>query len=77
MSSAYFTAPRPNTRQIEIPMGSHHVCPECGNSWICDQGDCRLPLKQDCPGANALPHSQRPENETVIARSDIEQGALW
>ena len=74
MSSPYFSAPRANARQIEIPMGSHHVCPETGNSWICDQAECRIPLQQR---EDAVPHSQRPENETVIPRSAVEQGALW
>lgn len=56
MPHQLFTAAKPVPGQSEIPMGTHHVCPACSNSFVCDVAECAIDLR----GANCA-HCQPPE----------------
>ena len=65
-SSPFLTPPKAIPVQIEIPMGTHHICQTCGNSHICDRAHCSLPLKYLCPDCGGTePHS------TIRAPKDV------
>jgi hypothetical protein len=67
MSSPFFTPGRHVAGQMAIPMGTHHACPTCHNSHVCDVADCSLPLGEPCQQCGpATPHSQRPQDTRYI-----------
>ena len=87
-NSPFFTAPRYAPGQLVIPMGTHHLCAKCEQSFICDQAHCALSFGQEhCPNCidqrglgAALPHSQREENHGRPAVQELdkpEQGSLF
>ncbi len=49
MSSPFFTPPPHCRGQLGFPMGTHHACGTCHQSYICDAADCPLPLNRLCP----------------------------
>lgn len=51
-------------------MGTHHVCRQCGNSYICDQADCKLDFGHECsPDGSTFPHSEQQANIDAAAKA--------
>ena len=82
MSSPFFTPGRHVAGQLQIPMGTHHVCPTCHNSDVCDVPHCPLMCAQTCKACNGdpRPHSERIREQGFQDREpeiEAEQGRLF
>jgi len=75
MSSPFFTMPKTVPGQLTMPIGSHHVCPVCRNSHVCDLEDCPLPCATECPThGSSVPHSaQAQELQAKAALGEVER----
>ena len=70
--------------QMVIPMGTHHVCGECGNSYVCDCARCLVWFAASCPACrpDMAKHSEHTDNTSSGYRFDPEpeepqQGSLF
>ncbi len=81
MSSPFFTPPRHVSGQMSMPVGTHHVCGACHQSFICDAAHCPLALNRVCPscGGSTSHHEALAEERgrTHFQPETTQQGFLF